>query len=208
MKVKGGIFNPGARAQKAFMVLAIGGTLLVRCGFQVLSHADDVADVAGLAGDLGDLGDSDDPTDLDLPDVSVESPVFVAPDGSFSVVFPAVAQIAQDTTESSDGTTELTLHQGDWHVRQIQLPAGADPGPEVELPALVDEMSTLLSATVAGTEPLEVSGLPAQEAHLDFGGRQADLVVAGADGVYYELWHTPTGPEPADVSPLLLGFTA
>lgn len=210
---KGGILNPGPWAQKAFVVLAIGGTLLVRCGVQVLTHADDVANVADITGDLDDLDfggsdGNDDPYGDTLPQVEYESPLYTAPDGSFTVLFPGTGPIVEDTSQSSDGTFELTLHQGDWHVRQISLPAGLDPGPDAELPVLVGEISTTLSATVDETVPTEVAGLPAQQVHLTFEGREAAAVVAGRDGVYYELWHTPTTPVPADVAPLLTGFVA
>ena len=152
---RGGILNPGPRAQKAFVVLALGGTLLVRCGLQVVTHADDVANVAEITGDLDDLdfggsGDDDDPYGDTLPQVEYDSPLYTAADGSFTVLFPGTGPIVEDTSESSDGTYELTLHQGDWHVRQITLPAALDPGPDAELPVLVGEISTTLAATVAG----------------------------------------------------------
>jgi hypothetical protein len=210
---RGGILNPGPRAQKAFVVLALGGTLLVRCGLQVVTHADDVANVAEITGDLDDLdfggsGDDDDPYGDTLPQVEYDSPLYTAADGSFTVLFPGTGPIVEDTSESSDGTYELTLHQGDWHVRQITLPAALDPGPDAELPVLVGEISTTLAATVDETVPTEVAGLPAQQVHLTFAGREAAAVVAGRDGVYYELWHTPTDEAAADVAPLLTGFVA
>ncbi len=210
---RGGILNPGPRAQKAFVVLALGGTLLVRCGLQVVTHADDVANVAEITGDLDDLdfggsGDDDDPYGDTLPQVEYDSPLYTAADGSFTVLFPGTGPIVEDTSESSDGTYELTLHQGDWHVRQITLPAALDPGPDAELPVLVGEISTTLAATVDETVPTEVAGLPAQQVHLTFAGREAAAVVAGSDGVYYELWHTPTDEAAADVAPLLTGFVA
>ncbi len=210
---KGGILNPGPWAQKAFVVLAIGGTVLVRCGLQVVTHVDDVANVADIAGDIGDLGDTDvddgfgDGTDT-IPQVEFDSPLYTARDGSFTVLFPGTGPVVEDTSESSDGSYELTLHQGEWHVRQITLPTALDPGPDLELPVLVGELSTTFSATVDETVPTEVSGLPAQQVHLTFAGREAAAVVAGSGGVYYELWHTPTGEVPADVAPLLTGFVA
>jgi len=212
---KGGILNPGPWAQKGFVVLAIGGTLLVRCGLQVVTHVDDVSNVADIAGNLGDVDfgggyddGTDDPYGDTLPQVEFDSPLYTAADGSFTVLFPGTGPVVEDTSESSDGSYELTLHQGEWHVRQITLPTALDPGPDLELPVLVGEMSTTFSATVDETVPTELSGLPAQQVHLTFAGREASAVVAGSDGVYYELWHTPTGPVPADVAPLLSGFVA
>ena len=202
-----GIFNPGPRLQKAGVAVILGGTLLARCGVQAISHADDVADVAGI---VDDWGDTDDEPPGPPSEVSprYDDPLYAAPDGSFTVLFPGTDQVVEDTSDSSDGTHELTLHQGEWHVRQIVLAAGADPGPDLELALLVDDLAARTDALVVTAAPTEVAGHPGTAIHLERGDRPIDAIVTGEAGTYYELWHTPSPPASADVSPLLAGFAA
>lgn len=205
-----GWLNGAARFRKSIVAVVLGSTLLFRCGVAVLTNADDVAQVADLVGDIDDLrngdgGDSDSDVTLAPRDVS---PEYAAADASFVVVFPEDAPVSESSDLRSDGTRTLTLHQGDWHLRQIVVPADVDDDPATMLPRLAADLPADLGGEIVSEEPTELLGMPAEHVVFTFAGREADAIVVGRNGRYYELWHTPGPTDPADVSPLVESFVA
>ena len=201
------LLNTSGWAGRAVTVMAFGMILLVRCGGQVITHADDVANVADLVGGVTDDGGADQGDDEPLPGSDViDEPGFnyVSSDGSFAATFPDAAIDAEISTTLEDGTEVLTIHHGDWHVRRLLVLSENDVGGTAELHALAKAFSEGAGATLVQEEELDATS---EQFRTSDGEREMDGVVltgnqAGSVHAYYLLWHSPPAGAPADVGPL------
>lgn len=199
--------NGSAWASRAMTVVVFGAILLVRCGGQVITHADDVANVTDLVGDMTDQVGGDEGDDDDLEPVEiVDEPGFnyAAADGSFAATFPDAAINAENVTTLDDGTEVLTVHHGDWHVRRLLVPAEIDLGGTDELHALAESFSEGAGTSLVGED---LVGSDTEVFRTSNGEREMEGTVltgtqVGAMHAYYVLWHSPPPGHEPDVDPL------